>query len=197
MIEELLDKSWLFLRASQVRACVLEHFLLIVWPFFLGGTLDVLIQVFSWIHVGTRGRQRLGVYPIRVFPDPVVDSSPAMHGMPVVDENHFPRRLPQRPSQEFDHHLSGECSGEHHKPQMPLVGNGRDHVTAKPLARTRDDGRLAAAPVAATASPSRPASEFRPFLATLAGRWPDIALPARGARLLDPAHRPFATASGE
>jgi hypothetical protein len=39
---------------------------------------------------------------------------------------------------------------------VPLVGNGPDHVTANPLARAREDGRFAPAPVAAAALALRP-----------------------------------------
>src|SRR5919204_2331716 len=149
MIEELLDKSWLVLRASQVRACLSDHFLLIVRALFLGRAFNILIQIFPGIPIRARGRQWFGLNLPHTFVDPGLNSSPLMHRVAVVNQNHFAYRLAQQSSQELKQYLSREGSSEHHEAQVPLIGNGRDHVTAKPLSRTRNDGGLPAASLVA------------------------------------------------
>ena len=109
-----------------------------------GVGLGVVVEELVGVQIrAVRGQEEKFDPPLLGF-DPFLHAFGPMHGMPVDDQEHLAMPcLLEEPTEELEKHPKPELPLENHKAQVSPVGDGRDHVAAKALARPRDNRRLA------------------------------------------------------
>ena len=65
-----------------------------------------------------------------------------VNGMIVDDEEDFATRLFRQSSKAAQEDCRGESFFEHHETETPPIGEGRNHIAAKPLPRSENHRRL-------------------------------------------------------
>lgn len=105
--------------------------------------LDVVIQEFVRIELGTVTGKEVEGNPAFRPGKPGLAHTRLMHRMAVDDQEHRTSELSLQSGEELSEHPRREAGQEHPEQQLTLVGQGRDLVAAKVLARARDHRGLA------------------------------------------------------
>ena len=139
-VEILLNNRGPSLAAPQVAPDIFDQLGLVLCPASADGVaLDVLIQKFVRIQFRAVARQEKQSNGLLPFFDPIKNCSGSMYWVPVNDQEYRGFILSDQAAHEIDKHLGVEASFENHKVQVSQIGNRRNHVAAKALARNLDD----------------------------------------------------------
>jgi len=142
-VEILLNNRGPSLTAPQVAPDIFDQLGFVLCSASADGVaLDVLIQKFVRIQFRAVARQEKQSDGLLSFFDPIKNSSGSMYRVPVNDQEYRGFILSDQTAHEIDKHLGVETSFESHKVQISQVGDRRNHVAAKALARNLDDWRL-------------------------------------------------------
>ena len=112
--------------------------------------LDVVVEILVRVELGAVAGQadQANLPPVPCLPP--LHGGGLMAGMPVDDHEDLPPGMPEQPLQKGQPHDGREAPFEDHEGQVPTVGDGRDHLVPKALARAEDHRCLpASAPGAA------------------------------------------------
>lgn len=191
----------LSLGASEVETNIANHLWLVLGSLATYGIgLDILIEQFVRIQLGTivREKEQADVTPMSL--DPPFDFARTMHRMTIYDQKDLAGALTYEPTQERDHDVANEILFEDHEGQTAAIGDGGNHVAAKAFPGAGDRGRLSFPPVgracvmiAAQAHLVAPVN-LRMF-GRRGGEWPGSGAPAIPARPRGLVHTLVAPAS--
>ena len=92
--------------------------------------------------------------------NPAFDLSGTMNRMTIYNQKNLLLVLFDQPSKKGNHHCSGESLREDHKGQATSVGNRRDHIAAKSLTGSWNNGRVSFEAITASGLMVRTQSHF-------------------------------------
>ena len=138
----------LALCAPQVGADPVDHLPLVARSTATHSVaLDILVEKFVGVEFGTVTRQVEQPQMIAVLGHPMFHGRRPMHRVAIDNQDRLASDLPHQATEERQEDRGREPLLEHHEQQLPAVGDRRDHVAAKSLARAWYRRRLAASAV--------------------------------------------------
>src|SRR5260370_18728679 len=136
------------LRDPKIRAKVVDHFMDVHGTNTSQGVrLHILVQQFIRVQLRAVGGQKENSDLCSMLIQPALYRSSLMDGVTVGNQKYFSlglSRQPQQTTKKIQKHSCRETLPENHEGQPPSLGDGRDHVAAKALARSKDHWRLPA-----------------------------------------------------
>ena len=161
MFKIIFDNLRLMLRTSQIRPNLPHHFRLVlgtISTYCIG--LDILIEKFVRIQLRTVSRkvEQLNSFSIPIHP--AFDLSGTMNRMTIYNQKNLLPVLFDQSSKKSNHHVSSKSLLEDHKGQTTSVGNRRDHIAAKSLTGSWNDGRVSFEAITASGLMVRTHSHF-------------------------------------
>ena len=144
-MEVAFDQRRARLRGAQIAADVAKKFRRRAGACTPDGIgLDVLIEVFVGVEIGTvAGQEEHAEASVAAF-DPGLDRLGHVDGMSIDDQDEQAGALSQQAPQEAQEDRHGKPTAKHHEMEFAAIGNGRDHVAAEALSSARDHGSHAA-----------------------------------------------------
>src|SRR5258708_7391636 len=109
--------------------------------------LHILVQQFIGIQFRTVRRQEENPDLLTVLCQPTSHRSRLVHRVTIYNQKHLLPGLPrqsQEPAKKIQKYPRRKTLPENHEGQPPPIGDGRDHVAAKPLTGTKYHWRLPA-----------------------------------------------------
>src|SRR5438034_11397981 len=136
------------LRNPEVRANVVHDLLDVDGTYTAQRVrLHILVQQFIGIQFRTVRRQEENPDLLTVLCQPTSHRSRLVHRVTIYNQKHLLPGLPrqsQEPAKKIQKYARRKTLPENHESQSPPIGDGRDHVAAKALTRTKYHGRLPA-----------------------------------------------------
>ena len=165
-LEIAFDQRAVGLGGAQIGADIADHLLAVEGSGAAHGVgFDVLVEAFVGIEFGAVTWQEIDPQRCPMTFAPTDGRPRQRHRMAVEDEEDFPSPiLAQESAQKLQEDRHSEAMLEHHELQMSPVGDGRNEVAAKPLARPQNHRRLAARAERATGGmvAAQPPLEYSP-----------------------------------